>query len=211
MNYKLNGEEYIVKIVRKKNKNTYVRVQPNHEILVTTGPFTTNGQIKKLIVENIKKLEQMALQCQQDVEEEDKIYFLGKMYDIIIVSEYKKVVCTDGIIYADSKEKVKRWYKKQTLLYFQKRVKDWYSVFEEPIPNPKVKVRTMKTRWGVCNKRDNSITLNLKLMQYSEEKLDYVIVHELSHFVHFDHSPSFWKVVYKYCPQYKTIRKELKR
>ena len=48
----------------------------------------------------------------------------------------------------------------------------------------------MKTRWGVCNIKDNSVTLNSKLIEYDIQALDYVIIHELSHFIHFNHSPS---------------------
>ena len=68
----------------------------------------------------------------------------------------------------------------------------------------------MKTRWGVCNRRDNSVTLNSELIKYDLTKLDYVIVHELSHFIHFNHSKSFWNLVEKYSPNYKKIRKDLK-
>ena len=45
---------------------------------------------------------------------------------------------------------------------------------------------------------------------YDITKLDYVIVHELSHFIHFNHSKEFWNLVNKYCPRYKQIKKELK-
>ena len=85
-----------------------------------------------------------------------------------------------------------------------------YQVFEEKIPNPKLKFRKMKTRWGVCNRKENAITLNTDLLKYDLEKLDYVIIHELSHFVHFNHSKEFWLLVEKYCPYYKRIRKELR-
>ena len=85
-----------------------------------------------------------------------------------------------------------------------------YNLFDEKIPYPILKIRLMKTRWGVCNRRSNTVTLNTKLIEYSLEKLDYVIIHELSHFVHFNHSKNFWNLVSKYCPNYKLIRKELK-
>ena len=68
----------------------------------------------------------------------------------------------------------------------------------------------MKTRWGVCNKKDDSITLNLDLVKEDKIYLDYVIVHELSHFIHFNHSKSFWLLVNKYVPNYKEIRKEMR-
>ena len=68
----------------------------------------------------------------------------------------------------------------------------------------------MKTRWGVYNRKNHTITLNSRLIEFDTEKIDYVITHELSHIIHFDHSEYFWQLVSKYCPNYKKIRKELK-
>ena len=75
---------------------------------------------------------------------------------------------------------------------------------------PKLKIRNMKTRWGVCNRRDDSITLNSKLIRYEIHDIDYVIIHELAHLVHFDHSKAFWQTVEKYMPNYKRAIKNLK-
>ena len=93
---------------------------------------------------------------------------------------------------------------------FQNRLEFNYQRFEEKIPFPDLKIRNMKTRWGVCNKKTKTITLNSNLMKYDITKLDYVIVHELSHFIYFDHSSNFWNIVSKYCKDYKKIRKELR-
>ena len=68
----------------------------------------------------------------------------------------------------------------------------------------------MKSRWGVYNKLRHKVTLNSELIKYNIECLDYVIVHELSHAIHFDHSKDFWNLVSKYCSDYKSIRKQLK-
>ena len=68
----------------------------------------------------------------------------------------------------------------------------------------------MSTRWGVCNRKLKRVTLNSLLIRYPLEALDYVIIHELSHFVHFDHSKEFWNLVSKYCPNYKQLRKEMR-
>ena len=68
----------------------------------------------------------------------------------------------------------------------------------------------MTTRWGVCNRKTNTVTLNLELYKYEDKALDYVIVHELSHFIHFNHSKEFWSVVEKYFPDYKKVRQYLK-
>ena len=93
---------------------------------------------------------------------------------------------------------------------YKERVDFYYKQFVENVPYPVIKFRTMKTRWGVCNRRDDSITLNTKLLEYDTKYLDYVIIHELSHLVHFDHSADFWNVVGKYCRDYKILRKEMR-
>ena len=60
------------------------------------------------------------------------------------------------------------------------------------------------------NTSSKTITLNTELIHYRYECIDYVIVHELSHFYHKDHSVRFWNEVSKHYPNYKAIRKELR-
>ena len=68
----------------------------------------------------------------------------------------------------------------------------------------------MKTRWGVCNNKLKVITLNTLLIKKDLKYLNYVIVHELSHFIYQNHSKDFWNVVEENCKDYKRIRKDLK-
>lgn len=65
------------------------------------------------------------------------------------------------------------------------------------------------TRWGSCSSRQ-TISLNIGLMQVPEPLRDYVILHELAHLNHMDHSPAFWEEVSKHDPRYKEHRKKLK-
>ena len=94
-------------------------------------------------------------------------------------------------------------------LYLE-RLKYNYQKFEENIPFPNLKIREMKTRWGVCNVKTKTITLNSLLFRENIICLDYVIIHELSHLIYFNHSKNFWNLVEKYFPNYKEIRKSLK-
>jgi predicted metal-dependent hydrolase len=74
----------------------------------------------------------------------------------------------------------------------------------------KVSVRNQKTRWGSCSARGN-LSFNYNLVQYKKEIIDYVIVHELCHLKEMNHSEKFWHLVEKFCPDYKILRKELKK
>lgn len=73
----------------------------------------------------------------------------------------------------------------------------------------RVSIRNQKTRWGSCS-RDGNLNFNYRLILLKPEFLDYVITHELCHLQEFNHSPDFWRLVAKVCPDYKRIRKELK-
>ena len=72
----------------------------------------------------------------------------------------------------------------------------------------KITVKKMKSCWGRCSSEGN-ISLNFYLYEKSPECVDYVIIHELCHLVHMDHSPQFWELVSKYCPDCKSIRHKL--
>ncbi|MCI8445990.1 MAG: M48 family metallopeptidase, partial [Bacilli bacterium] len=196
--------------IRKKNKNTYIRVKSGNVISVTTNRWVTDRQIEKLLKENEKVLKKMLIKCQKEEEKKNNFYILGQAYDIIVVSGIDKIEISDNKVFTPTKRKLELWYAKEMKKIFEERLFYWYETFEENIPTPKLKIRNMKTRWGVCNIKDNSVTLNSKLMEYDITKLDYVIIHELSHFKHFNHSKEFWTLVSKYCPNYKQVRKALR-
>lgn len=210
MKYEIDGIKYNVEIVRKNNKRTYIRVKEDLTIYVTTHYLTGNNEIYKLLNDNYSFLKKSIARMKKHNAKANDFYLFGKKYDIIVDDSIDKIYLSDNKIYVSSMDKFNKWLKKETLKLYKEHLDIIYNQFEEKIPYPKLKIRNMKTRWGVNNKRDNSVTLNSQLIQFDLEKLDYVIVHELSHFVHFDHSRAFWEVVSKYSPNYKQIRKEMK-
>ena len=207
MKYVVNDIEYEVVIEKKNNKNTYIRIRDN-KIYITTNYFASKSYIKSLLDKNYDVIKKMIDKNIQKLERSNKFYYLNKEYDIIFVN-YCDIEINDNKIFVKNEEYLNKWLKKNTEKIFKERLDYIYNLFEENIPYPKLKIRKMKTRWGVCNK-NNSITLNSELIKYGYEQIDYVIIHELSHFIHFDHSKNFWLQVSKYCPNYKEIRKSLK-
>lgn len=209
MKFVIDDKEYEVVIQKKNNKNTYIRVKEDLKIYVTTSYFASKLYIYNLLEQNKEYLKK-ALTKQEIKNENTSFKYLGKNYDVIICNIVNKVEFNENKIYTPNEKELNKYIKKNTLELFKERLDYNYNLFLENIPYPKLKIRTMKTRWGVCNKRDNSVTLNSKLIEYNIEALDYVIIHELSHFVHFNHSKEFWMLVSKYNPNYKQIKKYLK-
>lgn len=74
----------------------------------------------------------------------------------------------------------------------------------------KVTVTGAKTRFGSCSGK-NAVCFSWRLMQYPDEAIDYVVIHELAHIKHHNHGKKFWALVEKYCPDYKERRKMLKK
>lgn len=210
MEFKIEENIYPVEIIKKNNKNTYIRVKSGGIISVTTNRWVTEKQIEKLLNNNAESLKKMLIKCQREDSKKENFYILGTIYDIIIVSGIDHIEISGNKIFTPNRRKLELWYKSEMKKIFEEHLMFWYERFEESIPKPKLKIRTMKTRWGVCNIKDNSVTLNSRLMEYDETKLDYVIIHELSHFRHFNHSLDFWRLVSKYCPNYKLVRKALR-
>lgn len=76
------------------------------------------------------------------------------------------------------------------------------------IPN-KIRIRNIKYAWGSCSSNKN-ITLNQKLIAYSEIAIRYVILHELCHLKYMNHSKQFWNLLSAHMPEYKQVKKEFK-
>jgi len=207
--YNLDGNEYVVEIVKKRNRHTYIRVKDDLTIYVTTNHLVSTKSIERLLDDNKDYLLKMIDKRVKENKKNSELYILGKRYNLII-SNVKKIEISGNNLYVSSEKYLNNWIKRETRKIFLKRLDYIYNLFEEKIPYPSLRIRNMKTRWGVCNRKLQVVTLNSKLIREDISKIDYVIVHELSHFVHFDHSSLFWEEVSKYCPDYKKIRKELK-
>ncbi|MFI3307863.1 MAG: YgjP-like metallopeptidase domain-containing protein [Mycoplasmatota bacterium] len=210
MLYKIDKEKVEVIVDRKNNTNTYIRITDDLKIKVSTSYLMTDKKVKKLLDENIEQVKEMLSKKAKQKEKEEQFFLFGKKYDIIIVPTLDNIEFSEDKIYVKDTKTLNKWLTKYILKVYQSRLKINYDLFNEEIPYPTLKIRDMKTRWGVCNKKNKTVTLNKRLINYDIDKLDYVIIHELCHFVYFDHSRNFWSLVNKYCNDYKKIKKELK-
>ena len=203
---KLLDNEVDVLVEKKKIKNAYIRITDNGEVLVRVPLFTPNFEVNRLINKNIDSIEKMYERYLRENLKGNKVYFLGKELDFVLD---KRIHLENNKAYGPSIEKINTFLEKNSLPIFQKRM-NLFVVTYDNIPKFRLRTRKMKTRWGVCNIKSMTITLNTMLVHHTIEEIDYVICHELSHFHHMDHSKAFWNDVKEHYPNYKKARKELK-
>ena len=75
---------------------------------------------------------------------------------------------------------------------------------------PALTIRQMKSRWGSYSRKTHRIALNLELIRYSREVIDSVVVHELCHLVHFNHSAKFYALMSQIVPNWREYHSQLR-
>jgi len=210
MQLQWNNKDYEIVIEKKRGqKNTYIRVKKDLKVTVTTGLLTSNFFIEKLIKNNYDRIGKMIEFQEKKFQNNNGFFYLGKQY-VIVYTDKKGIEFIGDKVYVSHDFDIDGWYKKQAKSLFLERLDYNYKHFTKSIPYPKLRIRKMTSRWGVCNVRSKTITLNLELIKRDTSYLDYVIIHEMSHLIHGDHSSAFWKLVENNMPNYKKYREEMK-
>ena len=147
----------------------------------------------------------------------DRLPYLGKTIEIAVTAEASRRAAarlTDGRLLiplasgANTAPVLEKWFREQARLVFTQKAETFKAVMG--LNYKDILIRGQKTRWGSCSPAGN-ITLNWKLLMAPEEIVDYVIIHELAHRKHMNHSGRFWQLVERYCPRWKEHRKWLAR
>lgn len=198
-----------VDIEYKNNKNLYARFNEDLKLHITCNRFVSQRQILKFINDKEKQLLKMYERQLKENDNNNNYYFLGDKYVIVYDETIKKPLIDDNMIFVKDKKMLDKFTKEKMMFIFQDRLDKCALTFSN-IPKYSLRVRKMKTRWGVNNRGNNTITLNTELIKKDVSLIDYVCVHELCHFLEANHSDRFWYQVSLRYPNYKRARKMLR-
>jgi len=205
----LNNKAVFVELIRKPNKNIYMRFKDENTLSVTCNKYISEKEIKQILEKNKKSLARMQFLKQKEIEKDYFFQYLGKSYTRVFDGTSKNVTFIEDNVIAKDEKSLIKFYQKECLRVFTSEVNRILPYFHS-IPKFSLKIRFMKTRWGVNNCGNNTITLNSELLKKDIDLLDYVIIHELCHFYCRDHSANFWRHVEEYYPNYKEARRRLR-
>ncbi len=97
-----------------------------------------------------------------------------------------------------------KWYQLSGRRVFPAMVSQWAG--RMGINVPKVVVKDQKRLWGSYSARTKTVNLNWRMLAFPSEVIEYILIHELCHAKHLDHSRAFWNEVARYCPDWRTRR-----
>ena len=220
-------EDIEIILERKKIKNMYLRVlPPEGEVKISAPLFISDNEIfnfvksrKDWILKRQELILNNVIKAPLKYKNDEKHYLWGREYTLKLVSNEKIKHCLidweNEIIYLPVA-------KRSTLKAREKTLDELYrSELKKAIPQvldkctkivgkkpSEVRVRKMKN-WGNCRYQDKRITLNLNLAKKDPICLEYVMIHELCHLIEFNHGKKFKKLMDKFCPDWKKIKKIL--
>lgn len=208
-------------LLRKKRKTVAISITPSLEIVIKV-PLRYPENLVLPIVEkhanwiekNLEKQRiQNSLHPKKNLQENDVYFYLGKPI-VLQLANVSKVYVKDDFLFCPSvslrmrKQLITNWYSKETALEVAKVLGDFSSVLKARQSG--FSVTNANRQWGSCTPQ-NKLNFSWRLSMLPESLLNYVVVHELAHTIHHNHSRNFWKKVSEVFPNWKVLRAELRR
>lgn len=220
----IQDEEFGSITVRRSARATQVRlrVSPTGTLRASMPVYAPLFLLKRLIKSSRPQLRAMLQQAQPVVTYHDG-QLIGKSHTLIVrtgsrvtvTRSKQRIVVTlpeyktlhDADIIQKIREVSTAALRTEAKNYLPRRLK--YLADAKGFGYEKVRFSHASSRWGSCSST-GTISLNIALMKLPFELIDYVIIHELAHTVHMNHSDAFWRLVAQGDPEYKQHRRLLK-
>ena len=206
------------RIIRSKRKTLSLTINENAELVIRAPLRLSIKKIQDFINEKESWINRKQAIIQNQIKDvtsnQNKLLYLGSLFPINInQSATKDLMFTGEEFIANSIEpnplslSIKKWYKKKFREIAIPRVT--YFAKQHNLMVNQVRIKNQKTMWGSCSSKNN-INLNYLLLMAPMKVIDYVIVHELVHTIHRNHSLDFWSSVESIMPDYKEHKLWLK-
>ena len=223
-----SGKRVSVRVERKKMKTSRLKVYPDQTIVLSLPQTAPDEWAESFLKEKINWIDTKIESFKKTVGYaatteirngysirmlgEDMVFVITKCDENHVYSEGKIIhICTNQ---PENQKKLMelfdKWWRKQALDILNERVRLWYPVVKKyGIPEPSIAVRKMKTLWGSCSVNRNKVTFNLYLIKARIPYIDYVVLHELVHFIYPNHSKHFYDFLSNHMPDWKERKKVL--
>lgn len=211
--------------ISSRSRSIRVSILPGGKLRVTTPKRFSQKHIEHFLHEHTDWIKKhvTALQTRPQLAPAGSVSIFGKIYQL--TTEFTKEypigvrIVSDSLIvntlnpntptnHPNVKKQLNRFLKLTATHYLTQRTAALAVVMKTTYTT--VTLREQSTRWGSCSSK-GSLNFNWRLVHFPTEIIDYVIIHELAHRTHLNHSASFWNLVAQYDPEHTKHRGWLKR
>ena len=195
--------EFEIKESKKAVKYLRLKVRQSGEISLSIPLRTKENHILEFLEKNLEWLRKTSakIKAKNSAKNENQVEFLGSNYELIIDKKASGVSIELFSIKAASKADFRRFCDQKAKELLNASIARFAPLIARPINH--ISFKHMRTRWGSCNKAKGYINLNLDLITKKKEFIEYVVLHELAHLVHANHSKDFYALISKHMPDYK--------
>lgn len=195
--------EFEIKESKKAVKYLRLKVGQSGEISLSIPLRTKENHILEFLEKNLEWLRKTSakIKAKNSAKNENQVEFLGLNYELIIDKKASGVSIELFSIKAASKADFRRFCDEKAKELLNASIARFAPLIARPINH--ISFKHMRTRWGSCNKAKGYINLNLDLITKKKEFIEYVVLHELAHLVHANHSKDFYALISKHMPDYK--------
>ena len=195
--------EFEIKESKKAVKYLRLKVGQSGEISLSIPLRAKEKHILEFLEKNLEWLRKTSakIKAKNSAKNENQVEFLGLNYELIIDKKASGVSIELFSIKAASKADFRRFCDEKAKELLNASIAHFAPLIARPINH--ISFKHMRTRWGSCNKAKGYINLNLDLITKKKEFIEYVVLHELAHLVHANHSKDFYALISKHMPDYK--------
>lgn len=205
----------------RKDCSVYVSVSPSVPVEKVDAFVTSKGSYIRSAQSKFQELAQFAPKPKQYVSGET-FWILGRGVRLKVEKAAEDTAFSDGVYlhlhvkdpddFGRKQKIVTRYLDKQRKSVFGEIVSETYPVFQKyGVPMPTLRIRDMETRWGSCSAKKGIITLSKSLFEAPRNCIEYVVMHEFCHFIHPNHSKSFYNFLSMQMPDWKERKTTLNR
>lgn len=190
------------------NKNTYISLTKEGEVRVRT-PLKEEQRIRRLLIERTDWINEKLTILKQALPTHslgETILFRGEIVSIEQLPQLQQLLEKSRKI-VDIKKYYTRFYHNESLLTLPSRIRHYAQKMN--LAPSEIRYKNLRRRWGSCDS-NGVLTFNVMMMQLSYRHVDYIIVHELAHMHHMNHSKAFHDLVRTILKDEKLLRQELK-
>ncbi|MED7788293.1 SprT family zinc-dependent metalloprotease [Francisella sp. 19X1-34] len=220
---------YKVDIIYKNVKNLKISLNKEGLVTITSPKGVTKKEIfalldskKSWIEKHSKRLSESKKfdYSEYQLDQDDKIYFLGREYSIKLTPSKQNLICDHESYFEfllnpsviNNREfklqLLEEFYRDRADIILNNLVAKFLKITNQEIQ--RVTIKKTKTRWGSCNYVKKTINLNFNLILRDIEAIEYVVLHEIAHLTHPNHSKEFYSYIESYMPDWKIREKRLK-